>query len=258
MDDPEVIQAFLEQGSGTVFGPSLHVENSTLKLDGWWPMAYRVSDRTVLLRDEPAPTESTALADVAAALTAKGLAAVGADLPAITLLTYTNFDLGYAPWVLWSADLATGEADINAKATEETFLETDSLAGPFAEPDNTDNARSARRLAGAPSRLVLTVGVSDEYMVPLSTGLDDCRFETRAFGEIEAGDCGSLLPTLVLVDATGPIGSAFLAELQAGHALSAPVVAITSDGEMRAGVDATVDAADPPESWTPLIGDLLR
>jgi hypothetical protein len=258
VDDPEVIEAFLEQGSGTVFGPSLHFESAILKLDGWWPVAYRVSDRTVLVRDEQAPTESTALADVGAALAARGLSAVGADLPAMTLLTYTSFDLGYAPWVLWSTDLATGETDLNAKASEESFLGNSSPAGPFAQPDNTDSARSARRLAGAPSRLVLAVGVSDEYAMPLRDSLEDCRFESRAFGEIEPTACVSLLPTLILVDATGPAGSAFLVELRSGHAVSAPVVAITGHGEMRAGVDATVDATDPPGSWVQLIRDLLR
>lgn len=258
MDDPEVIDAFLEHGAGAVFGPSLHVEGSILKLDGWWPVAFRVSDRTVIVRDEQAPTDSTVLADVAAALTARGLSAVGADLPAITLLTYTNFDLGYAPWVLWSTDLATGEADINAKATEESFLQAGPATGPFVETDNTDQARSARRLAGDPSRLVLAVGVSDEWTAPLSEGLDDCRFESRNFGEIEPCDCGSLLPTMVLVDATGPTGSAFLDELHASHARGAPVVAITTDGEMRDGVDATVAATSPPSSWLDLIRELLR
>ncbi|MGI9023353.1 MAG: hypothetical protein ACR2HV_09025 [Acidimicrobiales bacterium] len=148
MDDSGVIEAFLQEGSGGVFGPTLNVEGATLKLDGWWALAYRVSDRTFIVRDEEAPSNTTAPADVAAALTAKGLSAVGADLPAITLLTYTNLDLGYAPWVLWSTDLTTGEADINAKATEESFLDTGAPAAPPTTPDNTDMIRGARRVAG--------------------------------------------------------------------------------------------------------------
>jgi len=72
-----------------------------------------VSDRTFSVRDEEAPSETTSPADVAAVLTAKGLFAVGTDLPAITLLTYTNLDLGYGPGVLWSTDLDTGEAYLN-------------------------------------------------------------------------------------------------------------------------------------------------
>ncbi|MDQ6797911.1 MAG: hypothetical protein M3011_07820 [Actinomycetota bacterium] len=109
MEDAEVVHVFVEGSANTAFGSSLHVDNDTLKLDGWWSIAYRVSDRTVIVRDEETPTDSTAVADVTAALTARGLTAVGTDLPAITLLTYTNLDLGYAPWVLWSTDLDTGE-----------------------------------------------------------------------------------------------------------------------------------------------------
>lgn len=258
MDDPEVIEAFLEDGAAAAFGPSLNAERSTLKLDGWWSLAYRVSDRTVLVRDEPAPTESTALADVAAALAARGLVAVGSHLPAITLLTYTKLDIGSASWMLWSTDLGTGEADLNASATEETFLDTGWVPATVADPANTDQARGARRLAGDPSRVVLTVGVRAEWASPLRDTLTDCRFESRAFGDLEAAGPGSFLPTLVLVDATGPSGCTFLDELQAGPAGGAPVVAITNNGEMRAGADATVDAAAPPASWVPLIRDLLR
>jgi len=199
--DTEVIDAFLE-GSGAVFGPSLHVEGGTLKLDCWWAAAYRVTDRTFIVRNEEAPTESTAMADVTGALAAKGLAAVGADLPA--MLTYTILDLGYAPWVLWSTDAISGEADLNAKATQETFLEGGSATGPASELATDDHVRGARRVAGAPSCVLLTVGVGDEWATALRNGLGDCRFESRAFGEIEPAACGSLLPSLVLVDATGP------------------------------------------------------
>ncbi len=258
MEDPQVIEAFVAEGSAAVFGPTLHVERGTLKLDGWWAVAYRVSDRTFIVRDEEMPTESTARDDVTAALTARGLTAVGADLPAIALLTYTNLDLGYAPWVLWSTDLDTGETDLNAKATEETFLDGGSASAAAIGSDTTDHVRGARRVAGAPSRVVLTVGVSDERLTPLRDSLGDCRLESRAFGEIEPGECAAALPTLVLVDATGPDGAAFLAGLEASQGPGVPVVAVTDAGEMRPGVDATVHAAEPGDSWVPLIRDLLR
>lgn len=256
VDDTEVIDAFLE-GATAVFGPSLHVEGGTLKVDGWWALAYRVTGRTFIVRDEEAPTDTTAAADVTTALAARGLAAVGADLPAIALLTYTILDLGYAPWVLWSTDAVVGEADLNAKATEESFLEGGSTTVPASEPATDEYLRGARRVAGAPSRVVLTVGVGDDRATPLRTGLADCRFERRAFGEIEPSDCGSLLPTLVLVDATGPAGAAFIDGLHASGGVTAPVVAITSGGGMRAGVDATVDPADPPDVWVHLIRGML-
>lgn len=259
MDDPEVIDAFVEDGSGAVFGPSLNVESRILKLEGWWAVAYRVTgNRTFIVRDEEAPTDSSAMTDIAAALTARGLSPVGADLPAIALLTYTVLDLGYAPWVLWSTDRATGEAELNAKATEETFLEGGSATGPAGQPDSTDHVRGARRVAGNPSSVVLAVGVGDAWIAPLRDGLGDTRVESRAFGEIGPDDCGALLPSLILVDATGPDGSAFLDGLGSGPPLQAPVVAITAGGQMRPGVDATVDPGDPPGAWTPLIRDLLR
>lgn len=258
VDDREVIEAFLDAGSGIVFGPSLHVERDTLSLDGWWPVAYRVCARTVIVRDEDTPTDSTILTDLATALTAIGLRPVGTDLPAISLLTYTILDLGYAPWALWSTDLATGEADLNAKASEETFLQGGSIIDPPIDFDNTDSARVARRLAGAASRVVLTVGVSDAHTASLRDGLEDCRLENRDFGEIDPAECSSVLPTLMLVDATGPTGQAFLFELQAAHPVRSPVVAITTDGAMAAGADATVDASSPPSGWIELLRDLLR
>lgn len=257
MDDSQVIDAFLEGGSGAVFGPSLNVELGALKLDGWWSAALRLSDRTVLVRDEEAPSESTVVADLTATLGARGLVPLGGDFPGILLLTYTILDIGYAPWSLWSTDRASGEADLNAKATEESFLEGSSPSAPAPEAQNTDHARGARRIAGAPTRVVVTVGISDHAAAALESGLADCRFEHRDFGDIKPADCGSLLPTLVLVDATAPVGAAFAVDLQASDAVAAPVVAVTAGGEMRAGADATVDAAIPAGAWLPLLRDLL-
>lgn len=258
MEDSEVIDAFVE-GAVSAFGPSLNIERSTLKLDGWWSVAYRVSNRTFILRDEQAPTDSTVVGDVCAALTARGMTAVGADLPAIGVLTYTNLDLGYAPWVLWAPDLATGEADLNARTTEESFFESGPTTGySTAMDDPSANARGARRLAGDPTRVVITVGVSDRAEALLRDGLGDCRLESRALGEIVPDDCGALLPTLVLVDATSPAGSTFVSDLQEGDAVTAPVVAITPSGDMHAGADATVAAADPPDVWLVLLRELLR
>ena len=121
MDDAEVVHAFLD-GAGAASGPLLNVERGALKVQGWWPAAYRVSDRTVLVREEEAPAGSTVGADLAGALEARGLIPLGGEFPAIAVLTYTRLDLGYAPWTLWSTEAATGEADLNARATEESFL----------------------------------------------------------------------------------------------------------------------------------------
>lgn len=258
MEDREVIDAFLE-GAMSAFGPTLNVERGTLKLDGWWSVAYRVSDRTVILRDEPPPGDSPVVADMTLALTTRGMAAVGADLPAIGLLTYTNLDLGYAPWVLWSVDPATGEADLNARATEESFFEGAATSGYSTAMDNVAaNARGARRLAGDPTRVVLAVGVADDAAASLRDGLADCRLEVRNLDDTDPDACGALLPTLVLVDATEPAGAAFVAAVQAGEAVNAPVVAITRDGGMQTGADATVDAGGGPDAWLALLRDMLR
>jgi len=61
----------------------------------------------------------------------------------------------------------------------------------------------------------------------------------------------------VPVDATGPVGTAFVVDLQASDGVRAPVVVITPGAAMRTGADATVDAADAPSSWLHLIRDLL-
>lgn len=261
MDDAEVIDAFLE-GSTAAFGPTIHLEQDTLRVDGWWQLAYRASRQTFIVRDEEAPDGSTAVADVAAALGAKGLEVVGRDLPAVAMLTYTKLDIGYAPWVVWSCDLTTGEADLNAKASEDTSLDGGWAGGwvgdPGVIPSTADHARGARRLAGAPSRILLAVGLSEPATSALRDGLSDCWFEIRAFDEIDPGDCSSLLPTLILVDATTPAGDRFLGGLRDEPAHHAPIVAVTASGDMRAGADATVDGSSAPETWTPLIGDLLR
>jgi hypothetical protein len=257
VEDGDVIAAFLEGGTRSAFGPSVHVEGDALMLDGWWAVAYRVSDHTVIVRDEPSPAESSAPSDVAAALAARGLTAVGVDLPAITLLTYTALDLGYAPWVLWSTDLATGEGDLNAKAGEDTSLQGISPPGPAFASFDPAQVRGARRTAGVPTCMVLTVGLSDDQLTPLRDGLFDCQFEHRAFGDIEPDGCAAVLPTVVLVDATATVGQAFLVDLHARHGVIGPVVAITDGGRMQDGADATVDAADPPDRWLPLVRDLL-
>ncbi|MBA3266886.1 MAG: hypothetical protein H0T70_01320 [Acidimicrobiia bacterium] len=94
----------------------------------------------------------------------------------------------------------------------------------------------------------------------VAAALADCRFESRAFGEIDPAGCASLLPTLVLVDATGAAGVAFLGDLDLDpdHVAGAPIVALTTDGEVRAGVDATVDVTAPAEAWVRMVQDLLR
>lgn len=258
MDDPEVIETFLDGAAGGVFGPSLHLDRGTLKLDGWWPLAYRISARAFILRDEDAPGGSTAPFDIAAAMVARGLQAVGADLPAITALTYTNLDLGFASWVLWSTDLPTGTADLEAKVGEESFFgEGGTAGGPEPVYDVTSQASGAWRLAGDAARAVVTVGLGDDWREALESGLVDCRFEHRDLDGVEPEACGALLPSLVVVDATTPAGQAFTVALWATKAVSGPIVALTEGGDLQAGADATADAATPA-GGVELVRDLLH
>lgn len=258
MEDSEVITAFLESATAAAFGPTLHTERGMLKVEGWWVLAYRITERTLLVRDEEGPTGPQPAFDLATALRAAGLTAVGADLPAISAVTYVNLDLGFAPWMLWSTDVATGEADLNDKATEESFLEggTGSSAPP-TEGSGTEQARGARRLAGEEAAVMLTIGVSPDRVAALRDGLDDCRVEARRPEEIEPAGCGALLPTIVMVDATVPAGVAYVASLHTSGAVTGPIVALTPVGEMCAGADATLNADDPPEAWLDLLRGLL-
>ena len=260
VEDNEVIDAFLDgAAAGGAFGRSLHVEGDSLQLGGWWCLAFRVSSRTVLVRDEEAPVASTVPEDLAAALTTRGLSAVGDDLPAITVVTFAYLDLGHAPWMVWSVDLTTGEAELNAKAIEESSPQQGLIVGGASDRIDSDSAyvRGARRAAGAPAHVVLAIGVSDDRSRCLEEQLVDCQIERRAFAEIDPADCGLLFPTLVIVDATGAEGSAFVAALHAHGSTVGPLVAITDGGAMHVGADATVDAQDQPDHWVPLLQALI-
>lgn len=280
MDDAELIDGFLDGTAVAAFGPTLHVERRALKVHGWWPMAYRVSGRTVIVRDEEGPDGFTAPLALEAAMAARGLAAVGADLPAVTMLTYTNLDLGYAPWVLWSTDAARGEADLAALVAGDSSFQASTLGatgtadadlasdGPFAASQVGSDAGSeisrvdqidvkgARRTAGAPSCLLLAVGLGEHQATALRRGLVDCTVEVRDLDGISPPLCVALLPTMVVVDATGADGEAFVAELHGG-AYGGPIVAVTAGGAMLDGADATVDVADLATEWVELVQTLM-
>ena len=258
VDDAQVIDAFLKDGAKRAFGPSLHIEGDALMLSGWWHAAVRVSSDVFAVRNEDPREDSPVLGDLAAALRAIGLSEVAVDHPLIQPITYTEISLGQVSWALWAADLAAGERALVARAGAETFL-TDS---PFADPEEPVSADfsaelgGARRVAGLPSALVLTVGLEERQSKELAAVLDDCRLEARAFGEFPASACGALIPGVVVVDATGAEGRAFIMELRTeacGRFL--PVAALTDGGvDPPPGADQALDAAVPPVAW----GEPLR
>ena len=258
MEDLEVIDAFLNQGSNRAFGNELHVETDALMLDGWWHACLRVADDTFIVRNEPPPRDTTTLSDIEAALTAKGLSNVGTDLPAITQFTYTGFSLGFVSWNVWATDLATGETALVAKASEETFFENATYYNPTADPDYSAELGGARRNAGLPPSVVLTIGLPADVVGALEPARADCRFQSKAFGEITPDGCGSLIPTLVLIDASQQQGKDFCMQFRAAACgRYIPVMAVTPDATPPLGADAAVASDRDPQSWVEPLRSLL-
>ena len=258
MEDAEVIDSFVNRGAQRAFGPSLHIESDVLMLDGWWHCSLRMSDSAFIIRNEPPPRDTTVLDDVAAALTAKGLANVASDLPGITVLTMAKASLGYVSWTVWAADRPAGEAALAAAVTEESFFQNTEYYNPTAEKDYSAELGGARKLAGLPPSVVLTVGVDPGAVAALERTLTDCSVVSRAFGEIEPDACGALVPTVMLVDATGQRGVEFVMQLRAaacGRFL--PVVAVTADGVPPLGADSAVESSRDPHDWVEPIRTLL-
>ena len=254
MDDREVVEAFVSGGARHAFGSKLHVEGDCLVFDGWWEAAFRISPDVFALRSESPPDESTLLDDVAAALRGRGAQQVDTNPALLVAITYTSIDLGAADWTLWSNDAATAEAALARRAGEESFFGD----GPTAEMQPFDYSvemGGARRSAGLPAHLVLTVGVDDEAVAAMAEKLVDCRVEPRVMGEIRPDECATLLADLVLVDATSQDGADFLVDIRATGRF-VPLVAISDAGPLL-GADATVDPAATPAAWAEHIRSLL-
>jgi hypothetical protein len=249
-----VVEAFVSDGARHAFGSKLHIEGDGLVFDGWWEAAFRISPETFALRRETPPEESNVLDEVAAALRGRGAQEVDANPALLVAITYTSIDLGAADWTLWSSDAATAEAALAARASQDSFLHDGPTSG--FEPLNFGTEMGgARRSAGLPAHVVLTVGVDDDTVAAMAEKLVDCRVEPRVMGEIRPDDCAALLADLVLVDATTPDGSDFLAEVRASERFI-PLVAISDAGPLQ-GADATVDPAATPAAWADHIRNLL-
>ncbi len=258
MEDLEVIEAFVNGGAERAFGSSLHIESNTLMLDGWWHACVRMTPDVYALRNEPPPRDTTVLDDIAAVLRAKGLSHVGSDMPEITFVTYTTLSLGFVSWNLWATDLEAGQAALRAKVTEDTFLENKTYYDPQRDVDYTAELGGARRNAGLPPSVVLTVGLPSDFAAPLEQELENCRVESRAFGQISPDGCGALIPSLIVIDATDQQGKDFCMQFRAvacGRFI--PVLAVTPDAMPPLGADAAVSPADGPHGWVEPIRNLL-
>lgn len=260
MDDLEVITEFVVGGARRAFGPNLHIEGDCLFYEGWWQAAYRVAPNAFSVRDEAPPSETTALADISTALGGIGLAEVDFNSSLLYAITYTDIALGLVPWKFWSTDTATADAALARKAGHDEFLTdaTPDVAGGIKEADYSAELGGARRNAGLPPSVVLAVGIDEAQADTLRGLLDDCRVEHRAFGEIAPEACGALIPTLVLVNASGSAGSEFAMELRAaacGRYL--PVLTLTTDGTPILGADAGLPVSTAPADWVPTMRNLL-
>ncbi|MDP9072392.1 MAG: hypothetical protein M3N68_14130 [Actinomycetota bacterium] len=256
MDDLEVIQAFVAQGARRAFGPSLHVEGDGLFLHGWWHSAFRVSGEAFLVRNEEPPSDARVLEDVGRELARRGLQQVGVDLPLIQPVTYAALSLGSVSWAVWSTDLAVAEQALQERAGAESFFEE------AAEEDEPVDFRAelggARRLAGLPPSLILTVGLDPAHARLLEGAFPDCRVESRALEELDPDACGSLVPSVILVDATAQRGREFVMELRASACgRFVPVVAMTGGADVPLGADEVLDPDQDPSGWVEPIRQLL-
>ena len=255
MEDSEVINAFVHEGARTAFGPTLHLEGDCLFLDGWWQACFRISPQAFALRNENPPRETDVLKVVAAELSALGMQPVDTNPSLLYAITYTEIALGLVQWEVWAADTAAANAAIAARAGADAFL--GDYSDEFKEADYSAEIGGARRTAGLPPSVILTVGLGDDDTRALQAHLSDCRFETRDFDAITPEMCGSIIPTVVVIDATGQTGKDFVMELRAaacGRFL--PVAAVTSDAQLPLGADVALPPANPT-GWVDSIRRLL-
>jgi hypothetical protein len=258
MDDLELIDAFVNGGAQRAFGETLHVEGDVILIDGFWHAALRVTPECFTVRSEEPPIEGTTLQDIERALTARGLAHVMDDHPGIPVLTMAKASLGFVPWAVWGTDAAAADAALAKAVNEESFFQDTEYYNPTAETDYTAELHGARRLAGLPTSLILSIGLDEERLDKLGAALGDCVFTIKQFGEIEPDVCGSMVPTLILVDATEQRGREFVMALRAASCSRVlPLVGVTADGSTPLGADTGLGADQDPAAWAPPIRTLL-
>jgi hypothetical protein len=256
VEDSQVVEAFVNEAAKRAFGPTLHVEGDYLFFDGWWQAAIRISPQTFAVRGEEPPDETDVAERVGAALTARGLQDLGTDFPIIGAITYSEIALPPVVWAVWAPDPQTAGAELNERAGRDAFIGDETTPVP-TDMDYSAELGGARRLSGLPPSLVLALGVDTATTQDLAAVLPECRFESRALEAVSPDVCGSLLPTLILVDATGQPAREFIMEMRAAACgRVVPIVALTPD-EVPLGADIAVDPASPPLTWVQRIRALL-
>lgn len=251
-----MVQAFVEEGAKRAFGPTLHIEGDFLFFDGWWQAAMRVSLDTFAVRAEEPPADTDVVEQMDTALEAKGLENQGTDFPLVGAITYTEIALPPVAWSVWSPSAARAEEALGDRAGRDAFLGDETSPIPV-DVDYGAELGGARRLSGLPPAVVLTLGVAPASTDVLEPLLPECRFESRPLDATSPDVCNSLMPSLMLVDATADTGRNFIMELRAAACgRTVPVLALTPDGT-PAGADAAVDPGTEPTSWVEPIRNLL-
>ena len=257
MDDLDVVRAFVQEGAKRAFGPSLHIEGDVLFYDGWWQASVRVSPRVFAVRDEEPPDDTQVLQRLAETLAARRLEDVGTDFPLVSVITYSEIALGPVGWAVWAPDADVAHADLHERVGRDAFLGDEVSPNPV-EVDYSAELGGARRLSGLPPSLVLAVGIDADRTDALAEVLTECRFESRPLDAVTPDVCGSLLPTLMLVDATTQGGREFVMELRAAACgRFVPVVAVSAEAGVPLGADVAVDPTTPPAMWAEPIRRLL-
>lgn len=260
MNDNEVIDAFVNQGTRAAFGKTIHVEADVLMVDGWWHAVLRINPDVFVVRREEPPGDTTVLEDVATALRARGLQAVVDDHPLVQPITYTAISLGANAWTVWGVDLATADRALVDKLSDDTSF-VPAAEGEMGQESSlgfSAELGGARRLGGLPSSVILTVGVDDERNRALAEIFRDCTLEPRAFADMPPDACGSLIPNVIVVDATEQEGRDWAMEVRAsacGRFL--PLLGLVRDGVPPTGSDGALDADAPVTAWVEPLRALL-
>ncbi|MGH2772537.1 MAG: hypothetical protein ACRDIU_05310 [Actinomycetota bacterium] len=258
MDDEQVIKAFLG-GDRAGYGPNLHIEAETLFAFGWWHLSFRLQPDAFLVRHFEGGDEKPWVEAVGKALEEKGLHKVMDDHPLVQPITYTEMSLAGPPWSVWAVDEPTGELALMTRAGADsaprglTGADSGGIVGDFGA-----EMEGARRIAGLPPTVVLSVGLPPQRVRELQAILPECRFEHRQFGEIDPWACSDVGAVLMLVDTSEQRGKEFLMELRAaacGRFL--PVAAVAPGADLPAGADVILDPAGESNSWKEPLVKLL-
>jgi len=257
MEDVDVVEAMVS-GDRAAYGPNLHMEGDVLFAFGWWHLSFRLAPNAFMVRNDDGVDEAPLVELVGKTLAKHGLIQVRHDHPLVQAITYTEMSLAGPTWAIWSTDINRGDAALAAR------VGADSIPRGLVDEDMTDvgdfsaELEGARRTAGLPPSVILTVGLGKDQVRALQVALPACRFEQKQFGEIRPEMCGSVSPSLALIDAREQQGRNFIMELRAvacGRFL--PVAALAELSDLPLGADVALDLNEPSLKWKDALVKLL-